>query len=80
MAKVLLRAVSRILFSAEAGLIIYLLRSTRSSRIPKHALQRAAAYFLFDLAPGGVCHAVGLSAQPGGLLNHLFTLTDVRQR
>ena len=75
MVKVLLRAVSRILFSAEAGPIIYLLRSTRSSHVPKHALQRAAAYFLFDLAPSGVCHAIRLAAESGSLLHHLFTLT-----
>lgn len=30
---------------------------------------------LFDLAPGGVCHATLLSQTPGGLLHHLFTLT-----
>jgi hypothetical protein len=29
---------------------------------------------LFDLAPGGVCHAAPLARPPGGLLHHLFTL------
>ncbi len=35
---------------------------------------RATLNFLFDLAPDGVCHAARLSAHPGGLLHHLFTL------
>ena len=50
------------------------MRSTRNrAAYPRPGAGRSNG-FLFDLAPSGVCLAVALTVQPGGLLHPLFTL------
>jgi hypothetical protein len=59
-------AVSRILFFPELsprGAVIYLVRSTRSCPGSRRTERATPGSLLFDLAPGGVCHALSIALE-----------------
>ena len=49
---------------------------TPSSGLPEHLGRAALKRVLYGLAPGGVYLAVPVTRNAGGLLHHLFTLTE----
>ena len=58
-----------------------LVRSTREPRTSSpRTLPRMPGGILLDLAPGGVCLAIPVTRDAGGLLHRRFTLTPCRVR
>jgi len=59
--------------------IIYLGQRSRVSSVQptRNSDATSRRLFLLGLAPGGGCLAAGIAARAGGLLHHLFSLTDL---